>query len=77
MACYLEAGNNYYESLDAMRKIVARHRRLPNRTGMVSLDYVMVLAVVFPFSVVLLILLVRGLIALYYFSSTTIGWIPF
>ena len=52
-----------------------KHKR--SRSGLVTLDYVMVLAIAFPVSAVLLFMLIRGLVALYYFSSTTLGWIPF
>jgi hypothetical protein len=52
-------------------------RKKQLRSGLVTLDYVMVLAVAFPVSVLLLFMLIRGLVAIYHFSSTLLGWIPF
>jgi len=53
-----------------MKKRVKKLRRL----GMASLDYVMVLAVVFPMAFILLQLMVRSYTALHEFITATVGW---
>ena len=44
------------------------------RRGMVTLDYIIVLAITFPVAVLLFYWLVVSLLAIYRFASLTIGW---
>jgi len=44
-----------------------------SRRGVVTLEYVMVIAVAFPVSYVLLRLAIRGFAAIYYFMSIALG----
>jgi len=49
------------------------YRKIPRR-GMVTLDYVMVLAVVFPLAFISLQLMIRAFTALHEFITATVGW---
>ena len=44
------------------------------RRGMITLDYVLILGITFPVSVLLFYWLLIGLLAIYRFASLTIGW---
>lgn len=54
------------------RKTRSRHPR----HGMITIDYILVLAVTFPVAVLLFYWLLVSLLAIYRFASLTIGW-PF
>ncbi len=47
------------------------------RSGLITIDYVIVTGIVFPISVILFWILWRGLSHLYYFTSITLGWALF
>jgi len=55
------------------KKTRRRLRNVPFRRGVVTLEYVMVLIVVFPAAYVMLRLAIKGFTSIYHFMSITLG----